>query len=53
MKDIIVKLLGFYVEYRLHLNGVKKSFWTRIDREWFHKPLSHDEFMKLVRGENK
>lgn len=53
MKDVIIRLLGFYVAYRTDLHGVKKRFWTMIDREWFHKPMSHDDFMKLMRGENK
>ena len=53
MKDVIVKVLGFYVEYRRHLNQTKAEFWKRIDFEWFHKPLTNDDIMKLVRGYKK
>ena len=47
MKGVILKLLGFYVEYRKYLNWLKMDFWKSIDNEWFHKPLSHEEVMKL------
>lgn len=53
MKNVIIKLLGLYVEYRWNLNQMKADFWRRIDTEWFHKPLTRDEYMKLIRGEKK
>lgn len=53
MKDVIVKLLGFYVEYRMHINQMKSDFWRHINHEWFFKPLTHEEFMKLLGGDNK
>lgn len=53
MKNVIVKLLGFYIEYRMHVNRMKTDFWRHIDGEWFHKPMTHEEFMKLVGGDKK
>ena len=53
MKDIIVKLLGFYVEYRKYLNRLKMDFWKSIDNQWFHKPLTQEELMKLIGGNKK
>lgn len=53
MKDVIVKLLGFYVEYRKYLHRLKMDLWKSIDNEWFHTPMTQAEIMKLVRGDKK